>query len=97
MAYTSSQYTDNPGVSPVTVSPWVLSNNAVCVNELASHLRVPAGLINEGQVEGDLPPQVHLIVRYALVRETAQFSSALYLRLCCTCINTYLQPLSGQR
>lgn len=39
-----------------------LSNNAVCVDELAGHLHVPAGLVDEGEVEGDLPPQIHLIV-----------------------------------
>lgn len=37
-------------------------NNAVSVDELAGHLHVPAGLVDEGEVEGDLPPQIHLII-----------------------------------
>lgn len=32
------------------------SNDAVRANELARHLHVAAGLVDEGQVEGDLPP-----------------------------------------
>lgn len=42
------------------------SNNAVCVDELEGHLHVPAGLIDEREVECDLPPQIHLIVRHTL-------------------------------
>lgn len=38
----------------------------MCGNELPGHLHVPAGLIDKGQVEGDLPPQVHLVIRHSL-------------------------------
>lgn len=34
----------------------------MCVDELAGHLHVPAGLVDEGEIEGDLPPQIHLII-----------------------------------
>lgn len=44
----------------------VLSNNAVCVNELPGHLHVPAGLVDEGEVEGNLPRQIQLIVWHTL-------------------------------
>lgn len=39
-----------------------LSNDAVCVNELPGHRHVPAGLVDQGEVEGDLSPQIHLVV-----------------------------------
>lgn len=38
----------------------------MCANELPGHLHVPTGLVDEGQVEGDLPRQIHLIVWHAL-------------------------------
>lgn len=38
------------------------SNNAVRADELPGHLRVPAGLVDQREVEGNLPPQIHLIV-----------------------------------
>lgn len=38
----------------------------MCANDLPGHLHIPAGLVDEGQVEGDLSPQVHLIVWQAL-------------------------------
>lgn len=42
------------------------SNDAVGSDELPGHLHVPTGLVDEGQVEGNLPPQVHLVVCDAL-------------------------------
>lgn len=50
----------------------VLSNNAVRANELPGHLHVPAGLVNEGQVKGDLPLQIHLIVWHALQEDESR-------------------------
>lgn len=44
----------------------IFSNDTVCVDELPGHPHVPAGLVDEGEVEGDLPLQIHLIVRHAL-------------------------------
>lgn len=44
----------------------VLSNNAVCLNELPGHLHIPAGLVDEGEVEGNLPSQIQLIVWHTL-------------------------------
>lgn len=41
-------------------------NGAVRVDELPSHGHVPAGLVDERQVEGDFPPEIHLIVCDAL-------------------------------
>lgn len=41
-------------------------NDAVRANELPRHLHVAAGLVDEGQVEGDLPPQVHLVIWHSL-------------------------------
>lgn len=38
----------------------------MCVDELPGHPHVSAGLVDEGEVEGDLPLQIHLIVRHAL-------------------------------
>lgn len=75
----------------------VLSNNAVCVNEVPGHLRVPAGLVNERQIEGSLSPQVHLIVRYALSRRWAS-SFTVYISMCgaCAVYQTYLQTLYRQ-
>lgn len=42
------------------------SNNAVCVDELPGYLNVSTGLVDEGKVEGDFPPQVDLIIRDTL-------------------------------
>lgn len=72
----------------------VLSNNAVCVNELPCHLCVPAGLINKRQIEGDLPPQVHLIVRYALSERWAS-SGTVYIFMCGACASN-IPPESVQ-
>lgn len=47
----------------------VLSNNAVRVNELPGHLHVPAGLVDEGEVEGNLPRQIQLIVWHTLQKD----------------------------
>lgn len=44
-------------------------NNTVRANELSGHLHVPTGLVDEGEVEGDLPGQIHLIVRHTLQEE----------------------------
>lgn len=38
------------------------SNDAVCVDKLPRHLYVSAGLVDEGEVEGDFIAQIHLIV-----------------------------------
>lgn len=38
------------------------SNNAVCVDELVGHFHVPTGLVDEREVEGDLSPQIQLII-----------------------------------
>lgn len=51
------------------VSLCLLLNNAVCVNELPGHLHIPTGLVDEGEVEGDLPPQIHLIIWHALLED----------------------------
>lgn len=76
----------------------VLSNNTVSVNEVPGHLRVPAGLVNERQIEGNLSPQVHLIVRYALSERWAS-SFTVYISICgaCAVYQTYLQILYRQR
>lgn len=66
------------------VNSCVLSNDAVCVNELPCHLCVPAGLVNKRQIEGNLPPQVHLIVRYALSERWAS-SVTVYISMCGAC------------
>lgn len=42
------------------------SNDAVRANELPRHLHVAAGLVDEGQVEGDLSLQVHLVIWHSL-------------------------------
>lgn len=55
-----SNWNLKPLVQVVNVS--VLSNDAVLVNELPGHLHVPAGLVDQREVEGDLPPQIHLVV-----------------------------------
>lgn len=47
----------------------VLSNNTVRANELPGHLHVPTGLVDEGEVEGDLPGQIHLIIGHTLQKE----------------------------
>lgn len=48
------------------------SNDAVRANELPRHLHVAAGLVDEGQVEGDLPPQVHLVIWHSLRGESGR-------------------------
>lgn len=58
-----------------TVNLCVLSNDAVRVNELPGHLHVPAGLVDQGEVEGDLSPQVHLVVRDPLQEEGRELSN----------------------
>lgn len=44
----------------------------MCANELPGHLHVPTGLVNEGQVEGYLPRQIHLIVWHALQEDESR-------------------------
>lgn len=51
------------------VNSCVLSNNTVCANELPGYLHVPTGLVDEGEVEGDLPAQIHLLVWHTLQEE----------------------------
>lgn len=78
------------------VNSCALSNNAVCVNELPRHLDVPAGLVNERQIEGDLPPQVHLIIRYALSERRAS-SVPDHPSMCVLHVHqTYLQTVYRQ-
>lgn len=53
----------------------------MCVNELPRHLRVAAGPVDQGQVEGDLPPQVHLVLLDPLPETKTTTLKMLVLRL----------------
>lgn len=64
-----------------------LSNNAVRVDELPGHLHIPARLVEEGEVEGDLSLQIHLIVRHTL-QERTRGKHLIGLQNSCGCSST---------
>lgn len=53
------------------------SNNAVCLDELVGHFHVPACLVDMREIEGNLPPQIQMIIRDTLKFLSGQCESHL--------------------
>lgn len=47
----------------------------MCVYELVGHPHVPAGLVDEREVEGNLPPQIPMIIRETLKKKVVEYRS----------------------